>query len=149
MDGMVIREMSNQECAALLARSAGGRLGCALDNQPYVVPVSIAYEEGYVYSFSTLGQKIDWLRENPKACMQVDEITDASTWTSVIAVGTYQELKEPQFELERARARKLLDRSHQWWLNALAERHMKTEGDLISPIFFRIVVDSMSGLTTS
>jgi len=144
---MVIREMSKEECSAFLARSAGGRLGCALDNQPYVIPTSIAYEEGYVYSFSTLGQKIDWLRANAKACVQVDDISSPSTWTSVIATGTYQELKEPQFEMERAHARKLLDRRHQWWLNALAERHLKSDEELISPIFFRIVVESLSGLT--
>lgn len=146
---MVIREMSKAECDAFLARSAGGRLACALDNQPYVVPISLAYEDGYIYSFSTLGQKIDWLRTNPKACVQVDEISSPSTWTSVIATGTYQELREPQYELERAHARKLLDRSHQWWINALAERHMKSEAELISPIFFRIVVESLTGLTAS
>lgn len=146
---MVIREMSKEECVAFLARSAGGRLGCALENQPYVVPISLAYEEGYVYSFSTPGQKIDWLRSNPKACVQVDEISSPQVWVSVIAIGTYQELKAPQFETERAHARNLLERRHQWWINALAERHMKSDNELIAPLFFRIAVESLTGLAAT
>ena len=146
---MVIHEMSKAECSEVLARSTVGRLGCSLDNQPYVVPINLAYEEGYVYSFSTLGQKIDWMRSNPKACVQVDDVASPSAWVSVLALGTYQELKEPQYELERAQARKLLDRRHHWWLNALAERQLKSEGELIAPIFFRIIIESLSGLASA
>ena len=146
---MVILDMSQEECGAFLGRAGVGRLGCSLDDQPYIVPISIAYEEGWLYSFSTAGQKIEWMRSNPKVCVQADEITSASAWASVIVTGSYQELKEPQFELERAHARKLLDRRHHWWLNALAERQLKSPEELIAPIFFRIRVESMSGLAMS
>ena len=40
----LIHEMSDNECRAVLARGSIGRLGCALDNQPYVVPIYFAYE---------------------------------------------------------------------------------------------------------
>src|SRR5882757_4779940 len=101
---MVIRDMSHEDCGAFLGRSGSGRLGCSLDNQPYIVPINIAYEEGWLYSFSTAGQKIEWMRANPKVCVQADEIASASSWSSVIVTGSYQELREPQFELERAHA---------------------------------------------
>lgn len=143
---MAIKEMSEQECRAALARARTGRLGCALDNQPYVVPVSIACEEDWIYSFSTLGQKIKWMRANPKVCLQADEVLSQSRWLSIVATGHYQELREPQFEIERAHARKLLEGQHQWWLNALAARQLKAGDDLIAPIFFRIRIESLTGL---
>jgi nitroimidazol reductase NimA-like FMN-containing flavoprotein (pyridoxamine 5'-phosphate oxidase superfamily) len=146
---MVIHDMSEEECGALIGRTGIGRLGCSLDNQPYIVPINLVYEDGWLYSFSTAGQKIEWMRANPKVCVQSDEITSPSSWASVIATGSYQELKEPQFELERAHARKLLDRRHHWWLNALAERQLKSQDELIAPIFFRIRIESFSGLQTS
>ena len=146
---MAIKEMSDKECRAVLAAARLGRLGCALDNQPYVVPISLVCEDDWIYSFSTSGQKIEWMRANPKVCVQVDEISSQSHWVSVIANGSYQELREPQFEIERAHARKLLDNHHHWWLNALAERQLKSGDELIAPLFFRIRIESVSGLETS
>jgi nitroimidazol reductase NimA-like FMN-containing flavoprotein (pyridoxamine 5'-phosphate oxidase superfamily) len=146
---MVIKELSKAECAAVLSRAGIGRLGCSLDDQPYVVPINVAYDEGFLYSFATFGQKVEWMRSNPKVCLQVDEISSASQWTSVIALGNYQELKEPQFERELARARKLLDRQHHWWINALAARQAKSEDALIAPIFYRIRIESLTGLRTA
>ena len=144
---MVIHEMTEDECRELLARASVGKLGCSLDDQPYVVPVYFAYEPNYIYVFATLGQKIDWMRANPKVCMEIDEIVSESQWTSVIATGRYQELSEPKFRLDRDHARELLEKQHGWWLNALAERHQKSSKDLlIEPLFFRVQIDSMTGL---
>ena len=143
---MAIKEMSESQCHAFLTRAHVGRLACALDDQPYVVPVSLVYEENYLYSFSTIGQKVQWMRKNPKVCVQLDELTAQSHWTSLIVIGLYQELREPQFEAERAHARKLLERQSRWWLNALAERDLKSNDALIDPLFFRIQIQSLSGL---
>lgn len=143
---MSIKEMSETECRAFLTRAQVGRLACALDDQPYVVPVSLVYEENFLYSFSTIGRKVQWMRKNPKVCVQLDELSAQSHWTSVIVTGLYQELREPQFETERAHARKLLDRKSRWWLNALAERDLKSNDALIDPLFFRIQIQSLSGL---
>ncbi len=104
---MVINKMSEKECAALLARASLGRLGCSLDNQPYVVPISFAYEPNYIYVLSTFGQKIEWMRANPKVCVEVEEVASESEWVSVIANGRYQELPEPEYTAEREHARKL------------------------------------------
>jgi nitroimidazol reductase NimA-like FMN-containing flavoprotein (pyridoxamine 5'-phosphate oxidase superfamily) len=143
---MMMREMTEKECRALLDRAQLGRLGCALDNQPYVIPVHFAYEPDYIYVFSTFGQKIEWMRANSKVCMQVDEIANQSQWVSVIANGRYQELPEPQFKSEREHAQKLLQARNRWWLDALAERRMTLGDSSIEPLFFRIHIHSMSGL---
>ena len=145
---MVIREMSGEECRELLGRASMGRLACAQDSQPYVVPVYMAYESDFVYVFSTFGQKIKWMRLNPKVCVQVDEIADASHWSSVLAYGHYQELREPQYTEECKHARQVLEKRHAWWLNAVAERQLKLRDQLITPLYFRIHVDSVTGLSS-
>jgi uncharacterized protein len=144
---MIVEEMTAEECRALLVRASSGRLGCSFDNQPYVVPVCLACERDHIYIFSTFGRKIEWMRLNNKVCVQTDEIITATDWASVIAEGRYQELSEPKFESDRARARELLEKRNQWWLNALAERRQESQRDVsIEPLFFRIQVDSITGL---
>jgi len=143
---MLINEMTEQECGAVLAGASLGRLGCSFNNQPYVVPVYFAYEPGYIYVLSTFGRKTEWMRANPKVCVEVEEIENESQWRSVIATGRYQELTEPQFTNERAHAQKLLGKRYLWWQNALGERQLRQGDDLITPLFFRICIDSMTGL---
>ena len=86
--------ISEQECSELLKRVSVGRLACSLGDQPYIVPVAFAYEPNSIFIFSTLGKKIEWMRQNPKVCLQADEIGNLSNWTSVIATGIYSELSE-------------------------------------------------------
>jgi len=143
---MMINPMTERECAEVLSRVSIGRLGCALDNQPYVLPIFFAHDGKNIYALSTLGQKIEWMRANPKVCVQVDEIKGEGQWVSVIVNGRYQELPEPEFEEERAHARQLLEKRHHWWLNSMGERLMKSSGSLIEPLFFCIQIDSVTGL---
>lgn len=143
---MVVNEMNEKECRELFSRTSMGRLGCSQADQPYVVPIYFAFELDFFYVLSTIGQKIEWMRANPKVCIEIDEIASESEWTSVIVNGQFQELLEPQYTDERAHARKLLEKRYLWWQNALGERQLKSGQDLITPTFFRIRVASMTGL---
>jgi uncharacterized protein len=143
---MRIVEISPSECKELLGRVSVGRLACALENQPYVVPVCFSYEPECLYVFSTLGRKIKWMRQNPKVCLQADEIRDHSNWTSVVVNGTYLELSEPQYTVEKQRARKRLVKISDWWQTPLAARREQTSDLAIEPVFFRIDIASMTGL---
>ncbi|HME35979.1 MAG TPA: pyridoxamine 5'-phosphate oxidase family protein [Candidatus Sulfotelmatobacter sp.] len=138
--------MTDTECGVFLASASLGRLGCSLGDQPYVVPINFAYEPGYIYVLSTFGRKIEWMRANPKVCVEVEELANESQWRSVLAFGRYQELPEPQYAAEREHARKLLEKRYRWWLNALGERQLRVGDDLIPPLFFRICIDSITGL---
>src|SRR5262249_33579945 len=77
---------------ALLARRRVGRLGCIADGVPYVVPINYVFDGENIYSHSLAGTKIDALRLNPAACLQVDEIGDEFHWQSVMVVGDYEEI---------------------------------------------------------
>jgi hypothetical protein len=143
---MAITQMTEEECRALLARASFGRLGCSRDDQPYVVPIYFAYEPEFIYVLSTFGQKTEWMRANPKVCLEVEEIENESHWMTVIASGRYQELPEPQYTAEREHARTLLEKRSRWWQNALGERQLRVGDHAIAPLFFRIHIDSISGL---
>jgi nitroimidazol reductase NimA-like FMN-containing flavoprotein (pyridoxamine 5'-phosphate oxidase superfamily) len=96
---MLIREMSREECLQVLAGARVARLACAHENQPYVVPVSLACqqpwgEEACLYGFTTPGQKLEWMRTNPQVCVEVDDISSNDQWVSVVATGRYEELPE-------------------------------------------------------
>ena len=143
---MRIVALSEKECSDLLSRVPIGRLACSLDNQPYIVPVGFSYEPGYLYLFSTLGKKIEWMRQNPRVCLQADEIGSRANWSSVIVTGKYLELNELQHASEREHALEQLAQYSDWWRTPLAERREQV-GDLsVQPIFFRVDIESMSGL---
>jgi uncharacterized protein len=143
---MRIVEISHDECTDLLSRVSFGRLACSLNDKPYIVPVCFAYEAERVYVFSTVGKKIDWMRQNPKVCLQVDEIGNQSNWMSVVVDGTYVELRESAYTAEKEWAKKQLAQSAGWWVVPMAERREHTNDLSIEPVFFRIDIQSMSGL---
>src|SRR5579863_1195450 len=108
---MRISDMQDHECRDTLRRLAFGRLGCARDNQPYIVPIYFAYEPDHLYGFATLGRKIEWMRTNPRVCVQLDEVFGNDNWTSVIVVGRYEELPDtPGYANERGKAQSLLEK---------------------------------------
>ena len=61
---VLIQELTRQASLDLLARTRLGRLACAQGTQPYVVPFYFVYDNDCLYSFSTVGRKIEWMRAN-------------------------------------------------------------------------------------
>jgi len=88
-------KLNTEEIEQVLMHQVVGRLGCHADDITYVVPVSYAYDGRFIYGRSFEGMKIDMMREDPKVCFQVDIMNNMSDWQSVIAWGTYEELKNP------------------------------------------------------
>ncbi len=143
---MQIEEMTAKDCREILTRSALGRLGCSREDQPYVVPIYFVYEPDHIYSFSTEGQKIEWMRNNPKVCVEIDDIANHFQWTSVVLYGHYRELPDtPKFSEERDHARKLLEKRSLWWQTAFLSRRLKSASDFIPPLFYCVEIDSMTG----
>lgn len=144
---MLIRDLTPQECQEMMTRTGFGRLGCAIDNQPYVVPIYFAYEPDRLYCFTTVGRKIEWMRKNPKVCVEVDEVVDHFRWMSVIVTGRYQELPNTaELSAERLNALKALDKSLLWWQTAFAARELPTRHQTPEALFYCIHIDSMTGL---
>jgi len=96
----MMKMLSNEEGRQLLQAARVARLGCVVNGEPYVVPVNYYLEGEYLYSHSLPGLKISGLRENPRACLQLDEIQDDLRWRSVIAFGRYEEITKPNERTE-------------------------------------------------
>ena len=109
---MLIQSMTGVASVELLERATLGRVGCTHEGQPYITPMSVTYDANWLYSFSTLGQKITWMRANPHVCVEVEELVSAQDWATVIVIGRYQELTT---EKERTYAHGLLERRPAWW----------------------------------
>ena len=140
---MVIHEMTEQECRAMLARTNVARLACARNNQPYVVPIHVDLEADFLYSYATLGQKIEWMRENPVVCLELDELMSDRHWASLVVFGRYEELPSvPEHQDSRRVAERLFLRHAMWWEPAsvpLASHERRP------PIAFRIRIERMTG----
>jgi|SRR6516162_261038 nitroimidazol reductase NimA-like FMN-containing flavoprotein (pyridoxamine 5'-phosphate oxidase superfamily) len=143
---MLIREMNAQECRDLLARLGTGRLGCARNNQPYVVPVYFAYEPDRLYGFSTAGQKIEWMRENPLVCVEADEVHSHNQWASVVVLGRYEELPDkPEYIEVRRQAQSVLEKRAMWWQTGYAASQSRRGPKPAAPVFYCIHIEQLSG----
>ena len=143
---MRIEKMGDQQCLDALARFRFGRLCCARDDQPYIVPVYFAYHDRHLYSFSMDGRKIQWMRTNPKACVEADEITSPVHWLSVLVEGRYEELPDtPDFAFERSIAYDMLRQRAGWWDPASIVSPPVSGAEAPAPVLYRIHIDEVTG----
>ena len=140
---MVIQEMTAPECRAMLAGRKIARLACARNNQPYVVPVQLDFDGEFFYGYSTVGLKVEWMRENPLVCLEIDTITSQVEWETVVVFGQYEELPPtPENEELRRVADRLFQEHPMWWEPAsvpVAGQQPR------SPVVFRIRITSVTG----
>ena len=144
---MFIHKMTRDECDEMLGHAKFGRLGCAHDNRPYVLPLNFTFDgNDYLYCFTTLGQKIDWMRSNPLVCFEVDEVKNQNQWSSVIVFGRYEELPDtPEFEVARTRAHEFLQKRAMWWEPAYISQAHRDNPHSLTPVFFRIKMENVTG----
>ena len=142
---MLIQELNHDQCGEVLARSTLGRLACARFDQPYMVPIHFSFdaERNCVYAFSMVGQKVHWMRENPKVCLEIEEFDGKDSWMTVVAIGRYEEIHQNPDEGEaRRRAQALFMARSEWWLPAAAKLPDREHSDVV---VFRIQIDRLTG----
>jgi nitroimidazol reductase NimA-like FMN-containing flavoprotein (pyridoxamine 5'-phosphate oxidase superfamily) len=113
-----------------------------VNGDPYVVPVNYHLDGDALYSHSLPGLKISGLRENPSACVQVDEIESDLHWKSAIAFGRYEEITKPN---ERADILNKLLRKFP--MLTPVESAITIEGSPAEVIVFRIRIDRLTGVS--
>jgi nitroimidazol reductase NimA-like FMN-containing flavoprotein (pyridoxamine 5'-phosphate oxidase superfamily) len=101
----MLGELRETEVETVLRTQIIGRIGCHAFGKTYVVPITYAYDGRCVFAHSSDGMKLHMMRENPHVCFEVDYMDDLANWNSVIAWGTFSELRDPA---ERANALDLL-----------------------------------------
>jgi len=172
---VVIHEMTREECLQVLSEMRLARLACAFKNQPYVVPVYLAYyaspgAKACLYGVTTLGQKVEWMRANPLVCVELDEIESYEHWVNVIVSGRYEELPEPQgldggrlparaeaSQVSSARlgrggetllAHEVLQAKGMWWepaSTAWASRTHRDPSEPFNSVYYKVWIDKVTG----
>lgn len=147
---MIIHELTAAECREVLGRVSLGRLACCRGEQPYVVPVFLYFDAAgdCLYGFAAVGQKIDWMRSNPRVCVEVDDVQDQSNWTSILVFELYEEIGDSApDDVARRRALHLFEQRPNWWLPGVAKREGGSEHH--SPVIYRISISRISGRRAS
>ena len=143
---MLIRTLSWDECADVLSTNQTARLACSKLSEPYVVPITYAFSGNCLYSFSVLGQKIEWMRGNPLVCVEVYEPAHDQEWKTVVANGKYDEFSdEPYYYEENDFSWKLLRKRANWWEPGSLKPENTMETQPPKYIFYRVRVESMTG----
>jgi nitroimidazol reductase NimA-like FMN-containing flavoprotein (pyridoxamine 5'-phosphate oxidase superfamily) len=135
----MICEIGEKESREFLREQILGRLGCSRDGEPYVIPVNYHYDGENIYVHTAHGRKIEILRANPHACLQVDEIKDAFNWRSVIAFGWFEEIHDAA-----ERDGKLAEMFKR--LPHLTPVESKVRASMSETILFRIRVERITGV---
>jgi nitroimidazol reductase NimA-like FMN-containing flavoprotein (pyridoxamine 5'-phosphate oxidase superfamily) len=137
----MIKTLNQDQSLELLRKERIGRLGCVVDEGPYVVPVNYVFDGECAYMHSLPGYKIQAMRTQPRVCLQVDEIDNELSWKSVLAFGTYEEITNQH---ERAEAlNHLLARFSRL---TPVESFMAVDADAPAPIVFRIRISKLTGI---
>jgi nitroimidazol reductase NimA-like FMN-containing flavoprotein (pyridoxamine 5'-phosphate oxidase superfamily) len=141
-----IHEMSDAECRHVLQNAKVGRLACARNNQPYVVPIYFAFDGTYIYGFTTVGQKVEWMRSNELVCFEMDEIKTDHEWVSIVVFGRYEELPDtPECQCARAQAYRFIQSRAMWWEPAYISQKHRDQPHSLTPVFYRIHIEKMTG----
>jgi nitroimidazol reductase NimA-like FMN-containing flavoprotein (pyridoxamine 5'-phosphate oxidase superfamily) len=140
-------ELTEIQIDELLERLIVGRIGCSIDNNVYVVPVSYAYDGNSIYVHTYDGMKVDAMRVNPNVCFEVDDYADMANWQSVIAWGKYEEITNAE---DRLAAIRILLRRNLPMLSSKTTHIGKhwpffADNESIDGIVFRIVITEKTG----
>lgn len=147
----MLGSLSKEQIEYVLQAQLVGRIGCCSGGKVYIVPITYAYHNNYIYAQSREGLKVHMMRQNPSVCFETDQMENHANWRSVIIWGTYEELRYPP---EQEEARRILHNRltpyitsetvspahHNEWppKPELVEKPMK-------PVVFRIKITESSG----
>ena len=138
----MMKVLTDDEMRELFHSAKVARLGCIVNGEPYVVPINCLFEDDFLYSHSLPGLKISGLRENPRACIQVDEIESDLRWRSAIAFGKFEEVTKSD---ERAEILAKLLRSFP--MLTPVESAIALDGLSQEVIVFRIKIERVTGVS--
>ena len=138
----MMKMLNNEEARRLFDVARVARLGCIVNGEPYVIPINCLLDGDYLYSHSLPGLKISGLRDNPRACVQVDEIESDLRWRSAIAFGAYEEITKAN-----ERAEVLTKLLHKFPMLTPVESAIAVDGAVAEVIVFRIHIERLTGVS--
>jgi nitroimidazol reductase NimA-like FMN-containing flavoprotein (pyridoxamine 5'-phosphate oxidase superfamily) len=90
----MVHELDPQAIDAFLYAQLFARIAYLdLRGRPNIAPIAYAYDGAAFYGYSLLGGKIEGMSSNPMVCIEVDRVSDAANWCSVVAYGVFELLR--------------------------------------------------------
>lgn len=97
----MLGQLNNDQINNILSSQVLGRMACTDGKQPYIIPLTYAYDGEYIYGQINDGMKLKILRKNPNVCFEVEIVANMANWQSVIAYGKFEELKNKEAQKAR------------------------------------------------
>ncbi len=141
-------KLDTDQIRNLMTSQVLGRMACSNGLQPYIVPVTYAYDGKYIYGQTNEGMKLDILRKNPLVCFEVDSMINMANWQSVLVFGEFEELQHEAADMARemlfGRIFSLMTSStihqHQHEVEAVPD-----DSTRIKYVIYRIKINSVTG----
>lgn len=89
------RDLSDEECTAILERNRIGRLAFTFHDRVDVQPLLYLFDDGWLYGRTSEGEKLITLTHNQWVAFEVDEVAGQFDWKSVVVRGSFFRLDEP------------------------------------------------------
>ncbi len=81
------RDLSVEECHALLASQHVGRLAFAYKDRVDIEPIHYVHDNGWLYGRTSAGTKLEVVTHNRWIAFEVDEVRGPFDWESVVVKG--------------------------------------------------------------
>lgn len=137
-----IQDMGHEEIEEMLRAVGYGHLAFARDNTPHVVPINYTFDSPDLLVYTTEGMKTAIIDENPKVCLQVEQMTDDENWRSVVVNGEARRITD---RAEVAAALKLIMSTNPDLSPALSIRWVDNWIRENREVIYRIVPQSVTG----
>ncbi len=103
MKRTIFRELSPDECRALLKKHNVGRLAFTFHDRVDIEPINYVVVNEETIAFRTgPGSKVDVLRHHPWVAFEVDDVEGLQQWKSVVIHGTIYPVTRHGAEHDRA-----------------------------------------------
>lgn len=129
-----------------------GRYGYIKRNdEPYVLPITYVYKDGFIYSYTQEGHKINAMRKNPRICVQVERVESGIEWESVVCWGQFEEVTMPEsmeeikLLLAEEHGKILLQDGKEPVSPMVEDLHKKRSGEIETSVIYRMRPDRMTG----
>lgn len=139
------RELTRKEMDALVNRNHVGRIAFSFHDSVDIRPIHYAAAGGWLFGRTSPGDKLVTLRHNQWVAFEVDEISGAFDWESVVIRGTFYRIRPEGSDVDMKLYRRALR-----YVRKLAPQAL-TRSD---PVPFRtelfgIAIDTMTGRASS
>lgn len=143
-------KISNEESLQILKCNYIAHLAYISNNTPFILPITYYYDskENTIISYSSEGHKINAMRINRAASVQVEEIESINNWKSVLLIGEFEEIKGSEAKMYlhnfAFNVKNVIAKKEAINLNAIRTFSSKLDSDT-APIIYRIRIQEIIG----